>query len=243
MAARLGFLPTASLKRIDLGSGGLQVLADAPSGRGGTWNRDDVLVFAPDVRGPDAGDGHRRDADGRNTARVGTGGHRWPQFLPDGRHFLFFVGTGGRQTRGVYIGTLDGGEPTRILAAETAAVYAPPGALLWVQEGVLVAQRFDPARKMISDEPIPVAQAVGMDVGVLRGAFAVSATGVLAHRAGRGERRQLIWVDRAGIARGTVGPADWEGLGSPELAPDEPARRGEPHRPRESGRVADRQWP
>ena len=49
----------------------------------------------------------------------------------------------------------------------------------------------------------------------------MSATGVLAHRAGRGERRQLIWVDRAGIVRGTVGPADWEGLGSPELAPDE----------------------
>ena len=120
----------------------------------------------------------------------------------------------------MYVGTLDGGEPTRVLAAETAAVYAPPGALLWVHQGVLVAQRFDPARKVVSGEPIPVAQAVGVDDGVLRGAFAVSATGVLAHRAGRGERRQLTWVDRAGIARGTVGPPDEDGLGSPELAPD-----------------------
>ena len=120
----------------------------------------------------------------------------------------------------MYVGTLDGGEPTRVLAAETAAVYAPPGALLWVHQGVLVAQRFDPARKVVSGEPIPVAQAVGVDDGVLRGAFAVSATGVLAHRAGRGERRQLIWVDRAGIARGTVGPPDENGLSSPELAPD-----------------------
>ncbi len=120
----------------------------------------------------------------------------------------------------MYLGTLDGGEPTRILAAESAALYAPPGALLWVQEGVLVAQRFDPVRNMLSDEPIPVAQGVGIEVGVLRGAFAVAATGVLAHRAGQGERRQLTWVDREGIARGTVGPADWEGLGSPELAPD-----------------------
>ena len=216
----IGFFGNGKLKRIDLGSGGLQELANAPSGRGGTWNRDDVLVFASDV----TGDLMRVMATGGTPTAVArhesVPGARWPQFLPDGRHFLFFV-YGRPQTRGVYIGTLDGGEPTRVLAADTAAVYAPPGALLWVKEGVLVAQRFDPARKIVSDEVIPVAQAVGMDVGVLRGAFAVSATGVLAHRAGRGERRQLIWVDRAGIVRGTVGPADWEGLGSPELAPDE----------------------
>ncbi len=118
--------------------------------------------------------------------RPAQGDHRWPQFLPDGRHFLFFVAYGRPDKSGVYVGTLDGGEPTRVLATETAAVYAPPGALLWVHEGVLVAQRFDPARKVVSDEPIPVAQAVGLDDGVLRGAFAVSATGVLAHRAGRG---------------------------------------------------------
>ena len=94
--------------------------------------------------------------------------------------------------------------------------------------GVLVAQRFDPTREVISDQPIPVAQTVGLDGGVLRGAFAVSATGVLAHRAGRGERRQLTWVDRAGIARGTVGPPDEDALGSPELAPD--GRRVAVHR-------------
>jgi dipeptidyl aminopeptidase/acylaminoacyl peptidase len=93
---------------------------------------------------------------------------------------------------------------------------------------VLVAQRFDPAREVVSDEPIPVAQAVGLDDGVFRGAFAVSATGVLAHRAGRGERRQLAWVDRAGVARGTVGPPDEDGLSSPELAPD--GRRVAVHR-------------
>ena len=216
----IGFFANGKLKRIDLGSGGLQELANAPSGRGGTWNRDDVLVFAPDV----AGDLMRMMARGGTPTAVARHGSvpgaRWPQFLPDGRHFLFFV-YGRPQTRGVYIGTLDGAEPTPILAAETAAVYAPPGVLLWVQEGVLVAQRFDPVSHVVGDEPIPVAQAVGMDVGLLRGAFAVSATGVLVHRAGRGERRQLTWVDRAGIALGTVGPDDWEGLANPELAPNE----------------------
>ena len=92
--------------------------------------------------------------------------------------------------------------------------------LLWVHQNVLVAQRFDPERKVVSGEPIPVAHAVGVDDGVLRGAFAVSANGVLAHRVARGERRQLTWVDRAGIAQGTVGPPDEDGLNSPELAPD-----------------------
>ena len=151
----------------------------------------------------------------------GEGSHRWPQFLPDGRHFIFFAGYGLPDKRGMYVGTLDGGEPTHVLAAETAAVYAPPGVLLWVHQGVLVAQRFDPERTVVSAEPIPVAHDVGMDDGVLRGAFAVSATGVLAHRAGRAERRQLTWVDREGIARGTVGPPDEDGLSSPELAPDD----------------------
>jgi hypothetical protein len=148
----------------------------------------------------------------------GEGSPRWPQFLPDDRHFVFFMEYGRADTNGVYVGTLDGGESTRVLAAETAAVYAPPGALLWVHQGVLVAQRFDPVRQLVSGEPIPVAQGVG-EWTDYRGAFAVSATGVLAHRAGRGERRQLTWVDRAGIMRGTVGPPDESGLGNPELAP------------------------
>ena len=112
----------------------------------------------------------------------------------------------------MYVGTLDGGESKRVLAARSVAVYAPPDSLLWVEDGVLVAQRFDPARAVVSGEPIPVVQDVGLDEAVYRGAFAVSATGVLAHRTGRGERRQLTWVDRAGVARGTVGPPDETGL-------------------------------
>jgi dipeptidyl aminopeptidase/acylaminoacyl peptidase len=125
------------------------------------------------------------------------------------------------------VGTLDGGEPTRVLAAETAAVYAPPGVLLWVQQGMLVAQRFDPVRAMVSGEPIPVAPDVG-EWTTARGAFAVSASGVLAHRASRGERRQLTWVDREGIVRGTIGAPDLTGLASPELAPN--GRRVAVHR-------------
>jgi Tol biopolymer transport system component len=149
-----------------------------------------------------------------------TGSHRFPQFLPDGRHFLFLGGSGSEVEQGMYVGTLDGGESKRVVGATSVAVYARPNSLLWVEEGVLVAQRFDPASAIVSGEPIPVVQDVGLDEAVYRGAFAVSATGVLAHRTGVGQRRQLTWVDRAGVALGTVGPPDETGLSGAELAPD-----------------------
>jgi len=134
-------------------------------------------------------------------------GDCWPQFLPDGRRFLYFrIGTSA-ETRGVYVGSLDGGEPTRVLRAETTAVYAPPGVLLHVREGTLVAMRFDLAQGVVSGDPIPLAQGIG-DGGfpLFRSVVAVSTTGVLAYRAAGGERlRQLAWFDRAGVDRGTVG--------------------------------------
>jgi len=198
-----------------------QSLARAPVPRGGTWSRDGVIVFSPAAFGPLM----RVAATGGTPVAVtrlaaGQGSHRWPQFLPDGRRFLFFMGFGNAATRGVYVGTLEGDEPTRVLEAETAATYAPPGVLLLVRQGVLVALGFDPTQGVVSGEPVPVAQGVGSDPGVARGTFAVSATGVLAHRAGGAERRQLVWVDRAGTVRGTVGPPDDNALGNPELAPD-----------------------
>ena len=183
----IGFFADGKLKWIDLGSNVLHAAADAPAGRGGTWNHDGVIVFAP------AGFGVllRVMAAGGTTVPVtqlpsGSGSHRFPQFLPDGRHFLFLGGTGREVEQDMYVGSLDGGESKRVLAARSVAVYAPPASLLWVEEGVLVAQPFDPARVVVSGEPIPVVQDVGLDEAVYRGAFAVSATGVLAHRTRRG---------------------------------------------------------
>ena len=241
----IGFFADGKLKWIELGSDVLHELADAPSGRGGTWNSDDVIVFARNgggvlMRVMASG----RDAGARDEASVRPGGtHRFPQFLPDGHHFLFLGGIGQAGEQDMYVGTLDGGEPKRVRSARSVAVFAPPASLLWVEEGVLVAQRFDTARAVVSGEPIPVVQDVGLDEGVYRGAFAVSATGVLAHRASRGERRQLTWVDRAGVARGTVGPPDENGLSGSELAPDGQRVAVHAHRGGEYGRVADRHWP
>ena len=217
----IGFFADGKLKWIDLGSNVLHVPADAPNGRGGTWNSEDVIVFNPNGVGVLL----RVMAAGGTPVPVtqlpsDQGSHRFPQFLPDGRHFLFLGGTGQADEQDMFVGTIDGGESKRVHAARSVAVFAAPASLLWVEEGVLVAQRFDPALGVVSGEPIPVVQDVGLDEAVYRGMFAVSATGVLAHRTGRGERRQLTWVNRAGIARGTVGPPDEAGLTGPELTPD-----------------------
>jgi len=217
----IGFFAGRKLKRINLDGGVTQVLADAPAERGGTWNSDGVIVFAPTAFGPlmrvAATGGMAVPA---TQTEPGQGSHRWPQFLPDGRRFLFFMGFGSSASRAVYVGTLDGGQPTRVLDAETAATYAPPDTLLFVRQGVLVALRFDQMRAVVTGDPIPVAQGVGLEPGVARGTFAVSATGVLAHRASGGERRQLVWLDRAGMVLGTLGAADEDALGNPELTSD-----------------------
>src|SRR5262245_57300765 len=115
----VGFFADGKLKRVDLAGGAPQVLADAPQGRGGTWNSDGVIVFTP-TAGPTAVL-MRVMATGGIPVPVtqlaaGQGNsHRWPQFLPDGRRVLFLVGMGRPETHGVYVASLGGGEPTRVL--------------------------------------------------------------------------------------------------------------------------------
>ena len=218
----IGFFADGKLKTISVASGAAQVLADAPSGRGGTWNRDDVIVFAPETNGV----GLMRVAATGGTAtavtRLGPGhsSHRWPQFLPNGRQFLFF-GQGERTVTGVYVASLDGGEPRRLLVADAAAVYVPPGYLLRVSRGVLLAHRFNVTRGEVSGQGIPIAQPVGTREGTFRDLFSVSDTGVLAYRVGTGARRQLTWVDRFGKPTGLVGSPDDAVPSAPELSPDE----------------------
>jgi len=217
----VGFFADGKLKRKDLTGGAPLVLADAPAARGGTWSRAGDIVYAPE---PSVGL-KRVSATGGAATTVTElapdhGSHRWPQFLPDGRRFLFFVGLGQASARGVYVGSLDGDEPTRVLASETAALFAPPGYLLRVMDNVLVAHRFDPDGLKVDQEPMPVAQPVGTDDGTFHSAFSVSDTGVLAHRPGGGTKRQLVWVDAAGTPLGMPGLVDEGAPAAPELSPD-----------------------
>ncbi|HEV3215640.1 MAG TPA: protein kinase [Vicinamibacterales bacterium] len=218
----VGFFAASKLQRIDLSGGAPQILTDAMGAtpRGATWSDQGVIVFSTANSGL-----MRVPATGGTPVEVtrlaGQGGHQWPQFLPDGRHVLFLVAGGQPQTHGVYVASLDGGEPMRILGVEQNAMYAPPGYLLRASQGVLVAQHFDAARLTVSGDPFPVAQGIGQDDGTGRSAFSVSAAGILAHRLAAVIPRQLVWVDRTGKSLGTVGPLDEGNPTSPALAPDE----------------------
>ncbi len=217
----LGFFAGGKLKRIDLSGGAPQILADVSVPRGGTWSANGVIVFAPSrndsLMGVPSTGGTAAPVTRPAAGMEGHNHQYWPQFLPDGR-FLFMMATGQPETFGIYVASLDGGEPIRMMSAETRAAYAPPGYLLHVSQNVLVAQAFDASRGTLANEPSPVAQAVGTEND--HNAFSVSANGVLAHRASAVSRRQLAWFDRTGKMLGAIGAPDEYPITSPDLAPD-----------------------
>ena len=203
----IAFFADGKLKRLNVDGGLPQVITDAPTGRGGTWSRDNVIVFSPTT----ASTLMSVAANGGTPVPVtrfttGENSHRWPQFLPDGRRFLFLSTQGVQGTHGVFVGRLDTGEVTRLLEDDSPGIYVPPRTLLVVRQGTLIALSFDPVRGTVSGQPLPVVQPIGFDSLLSRGAFTVSETGVLAHRSGIAERRQLVWADRSGTVIGTVGP-------------------------------------
>ena len=143
----IGFFANGQLKRIDIDGGSPQVLANAPNARGGSWNADGTILYGAGGANPI----FRISASGGEPVQVTRLGpqqqsHRFPQALPSGRHFLFYV-LGSADARGVYVGAIDGSESRRVLDADTAAVYVPSGYLLFVRQGTLFAQRFRSRRR------------------------------------------------------------------------------------------------
>ncbi len=141
----LAFFADARLKRMDLADGSVRTLAITPSPLGGAWGRDGTILFSTNPGNPifriAAAGGEFVAVTRFESSQQGLQSSPW--FLPDGRHFLFFV-SGQPEARGVYLGQLDGLESTRLLDAEAPAVYAATGHLLFIREGKLLAQGFDP---------------------------------------------------------------------------------------------------
>jgi hypothetical protein len=144
-------------------------------------------------------------------------GHRWPDAIPGEPLFVFYAG-GPPDTAGIYLGSLDGGTPTRLTPADSAGVFHPDGWLLWVRGTTLVAQRLDVAQRLLTGELITIADNTAMDTAE-RSAVSTAATGLVAYRTGFASRRQLAWFDRAGRPLGPLGDADptW---GRPRVSPD-----------------------
>ena len=215
----LGFAAGGKLKKIDVSGGFPETLCDVGGDpRGATWNRDGVIVFSTGVgplsRVSAAGGSPTRATALDQTRRENS--HRWPQFLPDGRHFLFTVRSERPEYHGIYVASLDSNERKRLVSALSNAAYAPPGLLLFFRDGDLLAQKFDVARLEVEGEPTQIVQQVQYLLGSANAAFSISETGLLAYMSANDRpTRQLIWADRGGRQLATGGQG-----GYPAISPD-----------------------
>jgi eukaryotic-like serine/threonine-protein kinase len=222
----LGFFADGKLKKLDLDGGPAQTLCDAPSGRGGTWNKDGVIVFTP--RGQLGGGLYRISASGGTPTLVsapdasrGEQSHRWPMFLPDGKHYLYmtFDVRLNSEADAIYVGAIDSNEKQFVTKALSNASYAAPGYLVYYRDNTLFAQRFDPGTFKLKGEPVPILGEVQSLTRMGRVSFAASDGGLLvALTSSAVSFSQLLWFDRKGNQVGVVGRP--EVYANVALAPD-----------------------
>jgi eukaryotic-like serine/threonine-protein kinase len=186
-----------------------------------TWSRDGVILFSQAnaiFRIPSTGGVATRVTS--VDASRGEVAHLHPQFLPDGRHFLYVTrGPAGALDSWIVLGSLDGSAHRRLIRASSQAIYAEPGYLLFLRDGALVAQPFDAAKLEFRGAPLYVAEAdnVGFNPATPRGMFSISRTGTtLAYRPGG--VRELGWFDRTGRLLGGIGAGGR--YADPALSPD-----------------------
>jgi Tol biopolymer transport system component len=195
----IGFFADRKLKKIDAAGGPVFTLADAVEGRGGTWNAQGTILFSPAAFAglyavPAAG-GPVREVT-KLDAKEGETTHRYPEFLPDGKHFLFLTrhsGAGAGLHPAIEVGSLAGGDTKHILEAGSNVQYVP-GYLLYVREHALVAQKFDEKKLEVSGEPAVLADDVMVDERFSRGVFTASQNGVIAFQSGGGSDETVLRV-------------------------------------------------
>ncbi len=223
----LGFFANGKLNKIESNGGPVIPLCDANDGRGGSWSKDGVIIFQRNWS-----EGLMRVAAGGGTARPLTTldperldvAHRWPVFLPDGRHFLYFVACTtnpqANEHSGIYLGDLDSDETRMVLRTESRALYSR-GYLLYRAGSTLMAHPFDAAKGRPAGDPVAVATDIPGGAVSWGGAqFGVSESGLLVHMRGAGVMRTVLqWKDRTGKVVGTLG--DPGGYWEPRLSHDE----------------------
>ncbi len=206
-----GFFADGKLKKLSLAGGPVQTLCDAPTGRGGTWNKDGVIIFTPSGH---LGVGlYRISASGGTPTQITVpdkslteDSHRWPAFLPDGIHYLYSAIhlSGRRDLSSVFVGSLNSNEKRLITKASANVAYIAPY-LLFYRDQTLLAQHFDPKTFELTGEAIPILTNVQYSPRISRAVFAASAAGLLvAQKAGDTGASQFLWFNRQGQEIGTA---------------------------------------
>jgi eukaryotic-like serine/threonine-protein kinase len=224
----IAFFAGGKLRRIAASGGPSQPVCDAPDGRGGSWNRDDVIVFSPvpqdtAVQRVPAGGGVPVDV----TKTKGV--YRFPQFLPDGRRFLYLASGSTPEKNGIFVSSLDGAENRRVLADNSSVQFASSAAggrlghLIFIRENTLMAQPFDGGNAQLSGDVFPVGEGVAFASVNYFAPVAASGNGVLLYwtggGGGGGGTNQIVWYDRAGKLLEPVGQPG--PVIMPTISPDE----------------------
>jgi eukaryotic-like serine/threonine-protein kinase len=243
----IAFFAGSQLKRVAVAGGRPEVICDFAGTRKIEGNSDAAGTWAPDgtivVAGVDArlmklsSTGGKVEPATPATLPEGTA-QAWPQFLPDGRHFLFSVSTLGHAEGPLYVGST--GDDTALLVRESVsrALYVEPGFLLYVRQGTLLAEPFDWQRRSFSSAAVPIGKNVAFGQR-LQAAVAASNTGVVVYRSPQ-PVSQLVWVMRTGASGGVVSePGDYL---NPRLSPDEQSIAVELHSVDASGQSEGNIW-
>ncbi len=220
----IGFFADGKLKKVDLSGSQSRVICDAPNGRGGTWNRDGAIIFSPDALAGlsrvSALGGSPVELTKPDPTRFETS-HRWPEFLPDGKHFVYLAAnfSGKPDMNAIFLGSLDSPDRRLLVNSTANAAYAEPGYLVYLRDKTLVAQPFDRRSYVLSGEPHALSDEILFLPQINRAIYSVSSGDVLVTQTGKGANMsQLAWFDRSGRPAGTVGQPGW--YDNVRLSPD-----------------------
>ena len=203
----LAFWVTREVKKIAVAGGPPLPLFSMTSLSFGEWNRDGILLFTNETDGAI----YKASSSGGAATAVTTvekGAseiHAYPSFLPDGRHFLFLARRTPLETSAITLGSLDSPRTRSLLLAESQALYAPSGHLLFLRSQTLMAQPFDARSFEVHGEAFPLVDGVMHYPPDGWGEFSVARDGTLAFRRAESTLRQLTWLDREGHSQGTIG--------------------------------------
>ncbi|HXY11364.1 MAG TPA: protein kinase [Terriglobales bacterium] len=226
--AYLGFFANDKLQKIAVSGGAPQVLARTEAGRGGSWGKQNIIIYAPD---PSSGI-WRINPDGSGAAPVTQEimeakpeqqTHRWPVFLPDGKHFLYWGGNFSNvsddKVSGIYLGSLGDKGQKLLLLCHSSFGYDSGHLYYAGDQKQLVSVNFDPASGQVSGNSTPIAGTVGYQPSTIWAAIAVSLNGTVIYNTGVGAALSVLtWEDRTGKELGRIGePAI---IANPTLSPD-----------------------
>ncbi|MEE8366885.1 MAG: protein kinase [Thermoanaerobaculia bacterium] len=218
----IAFAAQGKLKKVEAAGSPPVALCETEVGKGGSWNRDGVIVFAPSFNTPlhkvSAGGGESTPVTELDT-EAGVNSHRHPRFLPDGNRFLYLARTSSGDDRSLRVGSLDGTVSKKLILTKEQAEYAA-GHLLFTRDRTLMAQPFDPEALEFTGDAFPLVENILTINAAAMAVFSATSEGLLAYQSGTIERAHpLLWLDRNGRVDGQLG--DESRYSHVALSPDE----------------------